>query len=662
MNLKYFKKLTAFSIVFTLVIPLWGCGSDSTSDLSVVDNETVLSNEESIVGVDEVKKYPITDNGIPIWDFDEYVNGEWLKEFEGSEETYATKYDDAYEIERSRLYDILNDSSLTDLPTDDPLYKTKYIYDQFHEENVNDSLNESLTQFLQPVYAAKNLDDLFELYKNKDYAIFNYEINFDILGGEYADMIPYYTPVYNEDLLNFYNNYVANPSDGNLTEIYANVEKLGIDQTEYIKMLSNLVMISQYIRDYQNSYAGGYKYQYFYKDNFDQNNIKVPVFEVIEEFTGQEYNAPIVATENLFDYFGQLYCEENVDALKDCLILNIISSISYINSDWNRYPDEKYDSAYNYVTSVSSDVLALEYQSRFFDEEKLKEIRQFVFAIKSQAQNVVREFDWLSEKSMETAIRKIVLMKSSYGVSDHVYDLSDVVPSDDLLENFINIKESRRKFYYTQLYYFDEDRGTVFQPNFEVNAYYSGSLNNITLTTGLITELLESDLSYEEKIAELGMTVAHEISHSFAPNFIYYEGDGYYDYWMTEEETNEYNDRIRRIIQFFDGKETEYFDPLNGAFYADETYADLMAMEICLRLLEEQDNVDYDLFFTTYASRKATYYTDESAALLNGDNHLPAKFRINYILGQFPKFYEVYKIDEESPFYVPNLERLTIFK
>ncbi len=662
MNFKYFRKLTAFSIVFTLVIPLWGCGSDSTSDLSVVDNETVLYNEESIVGVDEVKKYPITDNGIPIWDFDEYVNGEWLKSLEDSDEIYATRHDYVYDLERSRLYDILNDSSLSTLPSDDPLYKTKYIYDQFYKENVNDSLNESLIEFLQPVYDVETLEDLFDLYKNKDYAIFNNEINLEITGGNWGDVDALYNPKINENLLNEYSNYIANPADGGMSEIYANIEKLGIDQTEYVKMLSNLVVISQYSREYLNSYSNGYKYQYFYKDTFEQSNIEVPVFDIIEEFTDKEYNGPIVATENLFDYFDVIFCEENLDALKDSLILSIIYATSYINSDWNRYQDEKYDAAFYYAISESSDVLAIEYQSRFFDEEKMKEIRQFVFAIKTQAQKVVKEFEWLSDKSMETAVRKIVLMKPSYGVSDHVYDLSDVVLSDDLFDNFLNIWESRRKFSYSQLYYVDEERGTVFQQNFVVNAYYDPSLNNITLTTGLLTELLETDMTYEEKIAELGMTVAHEISHSFGPSYVNYEGDGYYDNWMTDEENNEYNDRIRRIIQFFDGKETEYFDPINGSFYADETYADLMAMEICLRLLEEQENVDYDLFFTTFASRKATYYTEESVALLNGDNHLPAKFRINYILGQFDKFYEIYKIDEESPFFVPNLERLKIFK
>jgi predicted metalloendopeptidase len=657
-----FSRITAVSMALTLVLPLWGCGSNSTSDLSVVDNETVLSNEESIVGVDEVKKYPITDNGIPIWDFDEYVNSEWLKELEDSDKVLAYKFDDIIELENSRLYDILNDDSLYNLSADDPLYKTKYIYDQFYSEGVNDSLNESLLEFIAPIEEVSSLDELYDLYLNKEYAAFNDEIYYSIYGGDEANNLIYFEPKYYNDYFNLYNTFIANPSDDELWTIYQNMEKLGISQERFLEMLSNAIRINQYAKDFAASYDNGHNYQYFFKDTLEQNNVKVPLFECFEVVTESDLSMPIVSTDNLIDYLNEVFTQDNLEALKDTFILNIIFDTSYLNSDWEWYDDERYDNAFYYLTNFSSDNLAIEYQNRFFDEEKLKEIRQFVFSVKTQAQAVVRDFEWLSEKSMETAIRKIVLMKPSYGVSDHIYDLSDVEITDDLFNNFVKIKQSRRGFYYSQAFYNEEERGTYFQNNFVVNAFYNGSLNNITLTTGLITVLLESDMSYEEKIALLGMTVAHEISHSFGPRFICFEGDGYYWNWMTEEEYNEYDDRIRRIIQFFDGKETDYFDPINGAYYVDETYADLMAMEICLRILSEQDNIDYDLFFTSYASRRATYYTEEGAALLNGDNHLPAKFRINYILGQFDKFYEVYKIDEKSPFYVPNLERLKIFK
>ena len=657
-----FNRIISAALTASMLTCVWGCGSDSTSDLSVVDNETVLSNDQSIIGAEEVKKYPISDNGIPIWDFDEYVNGEWLKELEDTDKILSYKYDDVIELENTRLYDILNDDTLYNLSADDPLYKTKYIYDQFYSEGINDSLNESLLEFIAPIEEVSSLDELYDLYLKKEYAAFNDVIYFTIQGGSDADNLIYFDPKHEDYYFNLYNTFISNPSDDELWVVYQNMEKLGISQERFIEMLSNTIRINQYAKDYSNSYANGHNYQYFFKDTLEQNNVKVPIFESFEAITGTELMMPIATTDNLIEYLDEVFSQDNLEALKDTLMLNIIINTSYINSDWGWYDDAGYDNAFYYLCDISSDNLAIEYQNRFFDEEKMKEIRQFVFSVKTQAQAVVKEFKWLSEKSMETAVRKIVLMKPSYGVSDHVYDLSDVEISDDLFENFVKIRQSRRNFYYSQAFYTEEDRGSFLRYNFDVNAYYNGSLNNITLTTGLITELLESDMSYEEKIAELGMTVAHEISHSFGPNNIYYEGDGYYWNWMTDEETEEYNDRIRRIIQFFDGKETEYFDPLDGSYYVDETYADLMAMEICLRMLEDRENIDYDLFFTSYASRRAAYYTDEGVALLNGDNHLPAKFRINYILGQFDKFYEVYKIDEESPFFVPNLERLKIFK
>ena len=173
MKINFFKKLTALSIVISLIIPVWGCGSNSTSNLSVVDNETVLSNDQSIIGADEVKKYPISDNGIPIWDFDEYVNGEWLKELEDTDKILSYKYDDVIELENTRLYDILNDDTLYNLSADDPLYKTKYIYDQFYSEGINDSLNESLLEFIAPIEEVSSLDELYDLYLKTDYSHFN---------------------------------------------------------------------------------------------------------------------------------------------------------------------------------------------------------------------------------------------------------------------------------------------------------------------------------------------------------------------------------------------------------------------------------------------------------------------------------------------------------
>ena len=74
--------------------------------------------------------------------------------------------------------------------------------------------------------------------------------------------------------------------------------------------------------------------------------------------------------------------------------------------------------------------------------------------------------------------------------------------------------------------------------------------------------------------------------------------------------------------------------------------------------MEKQENPDYDLFFKSAAKFHAHYYTEDGLKNSLNDTHLPAKERINYVLGQFDKFYEIYDIDETSPYYVPESERL----
>ena len=51
----------------------------------------------------------------------------------------------------------------------------------------------------------------------------------------------------------------------------------------------------------------------------------------------------------------------------------------------------------------------------------------------------------------------------------------------------------------------------------------------------------------------------------------------------------------------------------------------------------------------------------EVALNVLNDEHLPGKARINGVLGQFDKFYEVYDIDESSPYYVPKDNRIKMF-
>ena len=85
-------------------------------------------------------------------------------------------------------------------------------------------------------------------------------------------------------------------------------------------------------------------------------------------------------------------------------------------------------------------------------------------------------------------------------------------------------------------------------------------------------------------------------------------------------------------------------------------------METCMRVLGEMENPDYDKFFRRYARIWATYYTEANFYDSLNEEHLTCKPRINFILGQFDEFYNTYNIDETSPYYYSESDRLSVFQ
>jgi predicted metalloendopeptidase len=167
--------------------------------------------------------------------------------------------------------------------------------------------------------------------------------------------------------------------------------------------------------------------------------------------------------------------------------------------------------------------------------------------------------------------------------------------------------------------------------------------------------------SEEALLGIIGTTLAHELGHAYDPNGSMYNSRGEYEPWMSEEERALYDEKAQQIADFLDGWETEYGLTIDGELVVNETYADLMAVECCLRILAEKEDPDYDAFFRAYAEDRAAYYTEEELEKALTDTHLPGKERINLVLGQFDQFYETYDIDENSPYYVKEADRLSVF-
>ena len=232
----------------------------------------------------------------------------------------------------------------------------------------------------------------------------------------------------------------------------------------------------------------------------------------------------------------------------------------------------------------------------------------------------------------------------------------------NVIENVIALSSNMKHFERIQTYYYGSSRAPFGSNILSESPYYNKEINFLCVTPTMMCDPMftEAD-TYEEKLGFFGFFIAHEIAHSSDSDGVEWDSDGTYNPVFGDESYDDYNDMLHCVIGYFDGVDT-YFDlEYSGVTVYDEAYADLCAMRVCLNILAEKEDADLDLFFRTYATVMRGYYVESDTDRMLRDPHLSAKERINYILGQFDEFYETYEIDESSPYYVPEKERLNIF-
>jgi len=88
----------------------------------------------------------------------------------------------------------------------------------------------------------------------------------------------------------------------------------------------------------------------------------------------------------------------------------------------------------------------------------------------------------------------------------------------------------------------------------------------------------------------------------------------------------------------------------------------ITGMQATLKLVEKQENFDYDEFFRSYAwlwRIDSSYKRD--MMILKDDPHPLAYLRVNTVVQQFDEFYETYDVKEGDGMYLAPEDRIVIW-
>ncbi len=657
------KKTISLVLSFFLFSGLAGC---SPSSVQPVNSDT--PSVESVITedpvIDETASGKITDNGQPIYDFDEYVNGELYADLAGNTDsiTYNSR---SYLDYIDHVKEILDSADMSSLSEEDGLYKVVTLYNELTDYSNLDSRSEAIKAYLKQIDDVRSLDDLYELYSKPEYAMVNYLIDIEVRPDYQWDNIAYVLPKSEKFFLDKIKDSIDNQSGDMTFRQYLN--DLGYDDSRIDEFLSNAFEIEDKIDTFLDSDEFMTDLYYYNSEGIKDAGLTVPVIDIVGSLNGYGTHGYILCNTPIFDFYNDLFIRDNVDKIKDYLFVSSLwvvyfSGYDLLNISQAGITLSRDEIAVMYLMVNAPDVITKEVMKKYYSDQDLKDINSLLLQIKTASIGVITGVDWLSDDAKDLAKVKISRLTQYIGQNGHNYYLNGYVMDGNPVNDLIGLRAEALRFEMIQSYFSDTDRAPFGSDVNTCTALYYRQFNCLLLSSGMLCDVYynEGD-SLEEKLGYSGAFVAHEIGHSSDSLGILYDETGYYEPIITDDDYDAYMERINSIKDFFEGRSVYEGFVISGDLICDETYADLFAVRTCLNILAETEDPDYDLFFRTYARTNYGIYGESDIEEYSSDNHLMAKARIDFVLGQFDEFYETYEIDESSPYYVPENERLRIF-
>ena len=463
-------------------------------------------------------------------------------------------------------------------------------------------------------------------------------------------------------------------------KLYGYDEKKATDLSKKITEFAKKIQLkSQPIDELQTNYIDYYKRV---SKSELKNIIKnLPVDKLLNKYNLGNYQYFAILDEGHYKELDNYYKEENLPLMKEILKLLILEEVAtfYTNSDYAKIGAsiasdivgmhiDRDVYIYEYNMLIITPALIEKYLNSKYDEinftkEEKLEIIELINKIKDYYIEVIKQTDWLDEKTKTEAIKKLQQLTINVGYTPRKDGESPakLVSKEDggtLISNYILLNQNTANNIFKTI-------NVASQPEikqFLVNAYYNPSDNSINFPAAF-KEVYKGITDKYEKYAYIGTIIGHEISHAFDNNGSKYDEKGNIKNWWSEDDTKDFTERKQKIVEYY-SKFDVYGIKVDGEKTVGENIADLASIKTIVGIMENENatNEDFKKFFEGYARLWYDSLTkQELESLMIIDNHSPNKIRVNAVLSSTDKFYEVYDIKEGDKMYIPKEERVSLW-
>jgi putative endopeptidase len=308
------------------------------------------------------------------------------------------------------------------------------------------------------------------------------------------------------------------------------------------------------------------------------------------------------------------------------------------------------------------------------------QVKEMIERILNVYRGIIQSTAWLSQPDKDVALNKLgalvvrVIEPDEWEPEPFAQRISA-----DRYDHNMNMIRRYRVHRNVQLWHKDtpdawdrNELATFVAPLSDVNAYYSPSSNTITILAGILQKPFYN-VEYDEptRYAIVGSIIGHELGHMFDPHGLYWDAEGSFrprGIWSAEGMAafanktqcvvREFGDTPEECVAYPRGaggsEEGEGLEPAGGAGgfeYGLSTLGEDMADLIGIRLsysayFDYAPNTNQgqrQYFFMSFAQAWCSSYdTEHMCALVTGDEHAIAEYRVDRTLRNMPEWRRVF--------------------
>src|SRR5580704_6073199 len=386
-----------------------------------------------------------------------------------------------------------------------------------------------------------------------------------------------------------------------------------------------------------------------------------------------------VGNPEFFKQVNEVVASESVDSLKTYVSWWVLRAAApwlsqpYVEANFKmrqalggqKQIEDRWKRCVNLVDGSLGEALGQRYVELTFGADGKQRMLKMVDALEGSLDGDIQGLSWMSDDTKKQAKVKLQAIRNKIGYPDTYRDYSSIViKRGDLLGNVERTTEFESKREIAKIGKpLDRKEWGMTPPT--VNAYYSGSLNEIVFPAGILQPpFFDKSMDDAINFGGIGLVIGHELTHGFDDQGRKYDPKGNLRDWWTEQDGKEFEKRVSCVADEYSGFVAVDNMKLNGRLTLGENTADNGGARIALMALErlivedktgkEGQSIDgftpEQRFFLGFGrvwceKRRPEYLRTQ----VTTNPHSPGKYRVNGVVQNMPGFQKAWGCKAGQP-------------